>query len=82
MNYPFEPDFDACACPTKISVILFLDQIVTRDIKNDKSLKLFQVDHFFDLVDLIVAEVKFHEGLHVFEAVESGDLVVLETQLC
>ena len=62
-------------------VVLLFDQVVAGNVEDDESLKLFQVDHLFDLIDLVVAKVKLHEGLHVFEAVQSLDQVVFQAEL-
>lgn len=51
------------------TVIVFTDQIVSRDVQDDQSLQFLQIDNFLDLVDQIVAKIEFHQGLKVLEAI-------------
>ena len=59
------------------SIVVFSDQIVAGDIKDDKSLELFQVNNFFNFVNKVITEIKLHQGLKILEARKLGDLVVL-----
>lgn len=64
------------------SVILFPYQIISWDIENNKSLKLFQIYNFFDFIDQIVSKIKLHESLKILKSSKLWNLIVFQAQLC
>ena len=54
---------------------------VARDVEDDQPLQVLQLDRLLHVADEIVAEVELHEALQVLEAIQAGDLVVLQGQL-
>jgi hypothetical protein len=63
------------------SVVLLADEVVAGNVEDDEALQLLEVDDLLDVVDLVVAQVQFHQRLHVVEPTQSRDLVIFQTEL-
>ena len=63
------------------SVALFFGDWVAREVKNDKFVQATEVLDLFGVRDLIVSDVKFHEGSEFGEVFESVDDVIFQRKL-
>ena len=56
-------------------------EVVARDVQDDQSLEILELDDLLNITEHVVAHVQLHQTLQVFKAVEPRDLVVLQREL-